>query len=155
MSNYPLTGSERSGTLKEHTPLNGLLGGSIVQITGQSTMNEGTHMNRTKAKVLRRAAAILADKKSVLTWDGRGTRVYPKKSARAIYQRLKKEARDLKRYRELQALVDNFEKTLSHRGTQAAEAARSLLQPLGPFKGTTTGRTPADRPSMSNGPSSR
>lgn len=87
-------------------------------------------MNRTKAKLLRRAALILADKKSVLTWDGRGTRVYPKRSARAIYQRLKIEARDLNRYRELQALVVSFHQRLSKRGTQAARAARSLLEPM-------------------------
>jgi len=77
-------------------------------------------MNRTKSKVLRRAASILADKKSKLTWNGMGSRVYPKSSARAIYQRLKIEARDLKRYRELQALVER------HKRTQAVDAARSL-----------------------------
>lgn len=111
-------------------------------------------MNRRKSKVLRRAASILADKKSKLTWDGMGCRVYPKKSARALYQRLKVEARDLNRYRELQALVRSH--TIAREETQAGrEAARSLLQPIGPFAGTTIGRTPADRPSMSNGPSSQ
>ena len=62
-------------------------------------------MNRRKAKVLRRAASILASKKSKLTWNGYGCKVYPKNSARTIYQRLKIEARDPERYAELQALV--------------------------------------------------
>ncbi len=107
-------------------------------------------MNRRKSKVLRKAALILANKKSRLTWDGMGCRVYPKDSARAVYQRLKVEARDPVRYAQLTMMVK------LHAVSQAAKrAAGSLLQPIGPFKGATTGRTPADRPSMSNGPSSR
>lgn len=63
-------------------------------------------MNRRKSKILSRAASILANKKSRLTWDGYGSRMYPKDSARAIYQRLKIEVRDPERYKELQALVN-------------------------------------------------
>jgi len=104
-------------------------------------------MNRRKAKVLSRAAALLAGKKSRLTWDGRGTRVYPRDSIRATYQRLKKEARDPARYAELQAIVEDHD-----RKARSARAAGSVLQPLGPQTGTMTGGISSETPNLSNGP---
>jgi hypothetical protein len=80
-------------------------------------------MNGRKSKVLRRAAFILANKKSKLTWDGMGCRVYPKDSARAIYQRLKVEARDPARYEQLNIMVK-----LQAVSQAAKRAAGSLRQ---------------------------
>lgn len=104
-------------------------------------------MNRRKAKILKKAARILATGRSKLHWETPGNKAYPKDSPRAVYQRLKREARDPDRYMQLKLIV----------GLSAvAEAGKALRQiVIGPFKGTTTGRIPSDRPNMSNIPKSR
>ncbi len=91
-------------------------------------------MNRRKSKLLMKAASAMSSKGSVLTWNGRGTKVYPAKSARAIYQRLKKEARDPVRYAEIRAYLEKSQRSaeavrrVSEAGKSGAQAGKQLRE---------------------------
>ena len=111
-------------------------------------------MNRKKAKILKKAARILATGRSKLHWETPGNKAYRKDSPRAVYQRLKREARDPDRYMQLKLIVG-----LSAVGKTAAEAGKALRQVVNrvgiSLEGVTTGRIPSDRPNMSNSPKSQ
>ena len=99
-------------------------------------------MNQRKAKLLRRVAGRLSVKKSTLTWNHLGCRVYPETSYRRIYQLLKKEARDPEVYERVQiadglhmtslaaAKASKALKNMTKKTRQLLETARSLSRPL-------------------------
>ena len=81
-------------------------------------------MNRTRSKILRKAARIMAERTSQLKRSGDGSLRYPPHCARRIYQELKKKC-DPEYYKQLELIVKLD--GISHK----AEEATSTLQVLG------------------------
>jgi len=84
-------------------------------------------VNGRKAKLLQRLSVLMAKEPSVLQTTG-GPVAYPKKSARAIYQRLKRISQDPQTYRVLQLTYHLHQ--LSEKAPQAAAKLRELQRQL-------------------------